>query len=99
MDAHQPTQTRIIIMYKVFENFVTGSVIIQLVLVNGDKVNQYFQTITDDQLEILLLKYKYNTSVFLSHAALDEEFLFDYDTASTDWQDDTNYHFGNYQAI
>ena len=86
-------------MYKVFENFVTGSVIIQLVLVNGGKVNQYFQTITDDQLEILLLKYKYNTSLFLNHAALDEEFSFDYENCSDNWQDNTNYHFGNYQAI
>ena len=86
-------------MYKVFENFVTGSVIIQLQLVNGDKVNQYFQTITDDQLEILLLKYKYNTSLFLKHAELDEEFLFDYENCSDNWQDNTNYHFGNYQAI
>ena len=86
-------------MYKVFENFVTGSVIIQLVLVNGDKVNQYFQTITDDQLEILLLKYKYNTSLFLKHTELDEEFLFDYENCSDNWQDNTNYFFGNYQAI
>jgi len=86
-------------MYKVFENFVTGAVIIQLVLVNGDKVNQYFQTITDDQLEILLFKYKYNTSLFLKHSELDEEFLFDYENCSDNWQDNTNYHFGNYQAI
>ena len=86
-------------MYKVFENFVTGAVIIQLVLVDGDKVNQYFQTITDDQLEILLFKYKYNTSLFLKHSELDEEFLFDYENCSDNWQDNTNYHFGNYQAI
>jgi hypothetical protein len=86
-------------MYKVFENFVTGSIIIQLELVNGDKVNQYFQTITDDQLEILLLKYKYNTSLFLKHTELDEEFLFDYENCSDNWQDNTNYHFGNYQGI
>ena len=86
-------------MYKVFENFVTGSVIIQLQLIDGSKVNQYFQTITDDQLEILLLKYKYNTSLFLKHTELDEEFLFDYENCSDNWQDNTNYHFGNYQAI
>ena len=85
-------------MYKVFENFVTGSVIIQLQLIDGSKVNQYFQTITDDQLEILLLKYKYNTSLFLKHTELDEEFLFDYENCSDNWQDNTNYHFGNFQG-
>jgi len=86
-------------MYKVFENFVTGSVIIQLVLVNGDKVNQYFQTITDDELEKLLSTYNHNTSLFLNHAELDEQFLFDYENCSDNWQDNTNYFFGNYQGL
>ena len=86
-------------MYKVFENSVTGSVIIQLQLIDGSKVNQYFQTITDDELEKLLNTYNHNTSLFLKHSELDEEFLFDYENCSDNWQDNTNYHFGNYQAI
>jgi len=86
-------------MYKVFENFVTGSVIIQLVLVDGSKVNQYFQTITDDELEKLLNTYNHNTSLFLKDAELDELFLFDYENCSDNWQDNTNYFFGNYQGL
>ena len=86
-------------MYKVFENSVTGSVVIQLQLMDGSKVNQYFQTITDDELEKLLSTYNHNTSLFLNHAELDEEFSFDYENCSDNWQDNTNYHFGNYQAI
>ena len=87
-------------MYKVYENSVTGETIITLQLLDGSKVNQFLPTMPDDKIEKLLIKYNNNTSLFLSDCELDEECIFNYnDRANIDWQDNTNYFFGNYQGL
>ena len=85
-------------MYKVFENSVTGETIITLQLLDGSKVNQFLPAMPDDKIESLLNTYNRNTNAFLSDAALDEECIFDYTNCSNDWQDNTNYFFGNFQG-
>ena len=86
-------------MYKVYENSVTGETIVTLQLLDGSKVNQFFNPMPDEKFEKLLITYVKNTNAFLHDVALDEECIFDYTNCSNDWQDNTNYFFGNYQGL